>query len=154
MKPLKVLDGVFMVSRYAVAILMVVLGIATMLTTVSATGGPLDFLFGSTWFIIIFGLYVVYCGVMLLWGGIRNNYKVTSHGLLATFQAFVFASVLMAIQYGFVVSAWAPNAVCAVVIAIIYMRWRFKHNYVDLKHFDREMDKVSKDLIKSKSDKS
>lgn len=94
----------------------------------------MDFLFGSPWFVVIFGTFVFVVGLTLLLGLLFDRHKVIGYSLAGIFQCFLFAAVLMAIQFGFFSAVWAPNFICAVIVGALYVRWKIKHEYMDLHH--------------------
>lgn len=131
--------------KYFLAAIMVVEGIATMFSPLEPLGGSFGLLYSSRIALICFGLVFVASGLTLLYGKIRKKRKWVGNGLLSIAGCFLFGALLNGFTLGWPVGAWLWNAILALIVSALYLRWRFKTEYVDPNHFVDDVDGMRHD---------
>lgn len=119
------------VLKYAIAIYMMVAGLLTPWFAGLETTN-LGWVYSNPWSLLTLGLIIFACGLWLFIGKVRKNRRQTGQGLMACFCCFLFAGVLNSVA----LATFDPgNFIAAAVLALLYLRWRFKTAYIDPNHF-------------------
>lgn len=89
----------------------------------------------------IFGIIIFVSGAWLVYGKIRKSRKRIGEGIMATFLCFLFFGVLNTLAYG--IAGGGANFIAAVVMGLLYLRWRFKTAYIDPRHFAKDVEELN-----------
>lgn len=131
--------------KYLLAIFMMVAGVTTAIGPIAPAGGDLGWLYATRHALVLFGSVFFLSGASLLYGKIRRSRKWVGRGLMYIYLCFVFAACLNAMAWGLgVPTAWAGNLLMSVVVGLLYLRWKFKTEYVDPLHFTRDLESDDK----------
>ena len=124
------------VVKFILAGLTIMGGINGMLAPLAhAAPMPLHFIYGTRVGLVCFGLVVVACGLTLIYGKVRRSRQWTGRGLMAVYCSFLFATLIQIAAFGFSPEYWLINAVCAVIAGALWLRWKFKTEYINPAHF-------------------
>ena len=127
--------GVF---KYIVAGYMMLAGALTTFAPPDSTvDGSMHVIYGVQFSISVIGIIIFASGLTLMVGKMRKNRKLTGRGLFSTYLCFFFATLLNAAAYGDP-TTWVSNLVMAVIMGLLWLRWKFKTEYVNPKHFKPE----------------
>jgi hypothetical protein len=96
--------------------------------------GAMQAIYTSRISLVIIGLVIFLAGLILLIGKIKRSRKLVGRGLWAVYCCFVFATILNFLAYHDP-SYWVGNLVMAIVVGALWLRWKFKTEYVNPKHF-------------------
>lgn len=118
------------VFKYLIAIYMMFAGLVTPFMSVAID--HLGWLYSSPVSLTIAGTIIFCSGLWLFLGKVRRNRKQVGQGLMMCFCCFIFSGVLNSLAF---VMFDPGNFIAAGVIAILYLRWRFKTAYIDPEHF-------------------
>ena len=132
------LSGEYAISgfKYLIALFMILSGVLTAITPVEPASGALGVLYSSRLILVALGAIFAYCGGMLLYGKIRKSRKWTGRGLMAIYLCFVFAVLIQLSAYGFGdPSQWVGNLIASIIIGALWLRWKFKTEYIKTNHF-------------------
>jgi len=125
--------------KYLVAIFMMVAGVLTPLQNPEHVESTLGFIYESRLALSIFGIIFFLSGAMLFYGKFMKSKKWTGAGLFAIFACFLFSACLdTAARH----TPSIGNFVCALIMAALYLRWRFKTAYIDPNHFVDDVDNL------------
>lgn len=133
--------GVF---KYIAALFMMLAGVLTPLYTAPHVNGSLGFLYSSRLSLSLFGLVFFLSGSMLLYGKMMKSKRWTGNGLFAVFTCFLFSGLIE------VTARHTPsigNFASALIMAVLYLRWRFKTAYIDPHHFTDTVDTERRDGV-------
>lgn len=129
--------------KYLMAVVLMINGAMTAaFAEVDPDTTALGFIYQSHVVLSIFGVFIFLCGLWLFIGKIRKNRKQTGQGLMAVFCCYWFATVLQYVAYAGELDAWLVNGIMALVMALLYLRWRFKTAYIDPNHFRDEAERL------------
>lgn len=128
--------------KYLLSGYMMLAGIVTSLGPPVDVSGPLTFLYTSRISLLLFGLIFFLSGLALLYGKIRKSRRWTGHGLFAIYMCFTFFAALNYVAIGELTS-WIGNLIAAVVVGSLWLRWRFKTQYINPNHFIRDIEELS-----------
>lgn len=101
--------------------------------------GALGFLYETRASLVFFGILFACSGLMLLYGKWRRSRKWTGRGLMFIYCEFLFATIINGIAYNWVPGYWVGNAVATAIVAALWLRWKFKTEYVNPRHFRDDM---------------
>ena len=129
------------VLKYLLALFMMFAGVMVAIAPVEPSGAPLGWLYESRVALVIYGVTFFSAGFALFWGKIRRSRKWVGRGLLWIYMSFVYAAILNMMAWGVGdFAAWGGNAIVAVVVGMLYLRWRFQTEYIDPNHFKNDLD--------------
>lgn len=119
--------------KYLLAVFMILAGIATAISDLMPLGdGTLGYIYTHRWALVSLGTIFTASGLALLYGKITRSRHWIGYGLLSIFACFLFAFILnTGSSQGF---DWG-NAMAAVVVGALFLRWRFKTSYINPNHF-------------------
>jgi cytochrome c biogenesis protein CcdA len=121
--------------KYVVAGYMMLAGIATVFAPADQTvSGIAQVVYSTHIGLIVAGIIIFISGTVLLVGKIKRNKTLTGRGLLYCYLCFLFAAILNAAAYGDP-TTWIGNLVMAIILGVLYLRWKFKTQYVNPRHF-------------------
>lgn len=121
--------------KYLMGVSMMVSGVQTAFFLEPVQASALGWLYESRLAMVCFGVLFFVCGATLFLGKILRKRKWVGRGLMSIFCCYTFATVLQFIVYAGDPSQWVINAVLAVVMGLLYLRWRFKTAYINPDHF-------------------
>lgn len=121
--------------KYILAIFMMYAGVTTALSPTQSVPGSFGFVYSSRISLVIFGIIFFISGSILLYGKIRRSRRWTGKGLLLIYLCFLFATLVNGISLGGNPSVWVYNFFGTIITASLWLRWKFKTEYVDRKHF-------------------
>ena len=131
------------VFQYLLALFMMFAGIATAIGPITPLDGELGWLYSSRYHLVFYGTTFFVAGFTLFWGKIRKPRKWTGRGLLWIYLSFVFATLMNLLAWGFgMPGAWVGNLLASIIVGALYLRWRFKTEYIDPKHFTRDIEEL------------
>lgn len=133
------------VFKYLIAGYMMLAGAVTTVAEQLPTTGPLGFLYSSRVSLVIIGLLIFTAGAVLLYGKIRKSKRWTGRGLFYVYMCFLFASILNYIAYSGDPTTWVSNLVVAGITGTLYLRWKFKTEYINPNHFKKDINDLLKD---------
>lgn len=110
-------------------------GITTMFSPVTPAAGALGLIYSSRITLIILGVIIMGCALALLYGRLRRSRVWTGRGLMAVYCCYFFAALLNGAAFGWTPDAWLPNMLLAFIAGILWLRWKFKTEYIDPQHF-------------------
>lgn len=119
--------------KYLVAGYMMLAGVLTPFATDAST--TLGWIYGNPYSLAVLGLLVFVSGAILLYGKVRRSKRWTGRGLFYCCACFLFAAILNAVAYVGDPTYWVGNAVAALVMAALWLRWKLKQVYVSPNHF-------------------
>ena len=129
--------------KYFMAVALMLNGLTTAIFGEVDDGTvALGWIYQSHTVLAIFGIIIFLCGLTLFIGKILKRRNLTGQGLMAVFCCYLFATVLQYIAYAGDPSAWVVNAIFAVAMGLLYLRWRFKTAYIDPNHFRDDVEKL------------
>lgn len=131
LKPSKWGERILGAFKYLVAVYMMVAGVITPFIAAVDTR-HFGWVYSSKWSLICLGLIIFLSGLWLFLGKIRKRRKQTGQGLMAVFCCFLFAGMLNSVAFGALDSG---NFIAALVMGLLYLRWRFKTAYINPDHF-------------------
>jgi intracellular septation protein A len=124
------------VFEYLVAGYLVLAGGLTMVIQPDpAVTNFMRVLYGTRTGVIIVGLVIVISGLVLMIGKIRKSKRQHGRGLFCTYLCFFFAAILNAVAYAGDPTVWVSNAVMALIIGALWLRWRLKTEYINPRQF-------------------
>ena len=121
--------------KYALAVFMIIEGFLTMCAPTESVHGALGFIYSSRISLVILGFIFVVSGSILLYAKIRRSRKWTGRGLLAVYLCFLFATIIQAVAYSGVLSAWVGNLLFTMIVGGLYLRWKYKTEYINPNYF-------------------
>lgn len=128
--------------KYLLGVGMVASAFTTAFGPLEPVAGSLGWIYSSRFALIMFGLFFLVAGVMLLYGKVTKSKKFTGWGLMLTYLSFLFATLLNALAFGITASNVWSNAIFVVVVGILWLRWRFKTAYINPNHFRPEIENI------------
>lgn len=132
-------ERVISVFKYIVACYMIIAGALTIFMPSDNTVNPkVSLVFGHKISIVIIAIAILASGVVLLIGKIKKNRVLTGRGLFAVYLCFFFATILNAIAYYGDPTTWVSNLIMAIIMGLLWLRWKFKTEYVNPHHFRQE----------------
>lgn len=142
---LKVIDYGLSILKYLIGIFMFVIGLATMFAPITHSVSMLGLLFAyrATW--VVCGVTFAASGAWLLYGKLTKNRIATGHGLMAIYLCLVFATVVNGFLTHWLLASWLGNAIFAVVVGLLYLRWKFRVAYIDSNKFATDIDGLRHD---------
>lgn len=127
--------------KYIVAIFMMVAGVLTPLQDLEHVDSPLGFIYESRAALSIFGVIFFLSGAVLFYGKMMKRKKWTGVGLFSIFACFLFSGILDTVARG---TPSIGNFVCSIIMAALYLRWRFKTAYIDPNHFVDDVETLGR----------
>jgi hypothetical protein len=127
------------VFKYLVAVYMMVAGLLTPWFAGVEGVKHLTWIYQSEWSLVTIGIIIFLCGLWLFLGKVRKSRVQTGQGLMAVFCCFLFAGVLNSVA---LVMFDPGNFIAAGIMALLYLRWRFKTAYIDPNHFRDEAERI------------
>jgi hypothetical protein len=128
----KVWEGSLTVFKFIIAIFMMVAGVMTCFGPLTPMDGALGWVYQSRIALVSFGVVFFLSGLTLFYGKARRSRRWTGHGLMAVFCCFWFAAILETIADN---SVSYGNFIAALILAALYLRWKFKMTYINPRHF-------------------
>jgi hypothetical protein len=128
--------------KYLISILVMLSAVSTAFGPTSPVGGTFDFVYTVRGVRIALGVCIFFAGALLFYGKLRKNRKVTGWGLMAVYLCFVFGTVVNFITFPKIPSYWIGNLIFALITGLLWLRWRFKTQYVDPKGFKSTVVKL------------
>lgn len=118
--------------------------LAGALTPLSAIEGTkLGFLYANPYSLVVIGLIIFVSGGMLMYGKIRKSKLWTGRGLMWIYMCFLFAAILNFVAFDGAVASWLSNLILAFITAGLWLRWKNKTEYINPRHFVRDIEKLS-----------
>lgn len=124
--------------KYLLGGIMVLSGISTLFTSTTPVSGPLGYLYSTRAGLVVFGVLVIISGGTLIYGKIRKSRRWTGRGLFWIFLILLFGTIIQFVAFVGDPSAWVGNAVFCIVTAVLWLRWKFKTEYYNPRHFVTE----------------
>ena len=128
---------------YLLAVFMVIIGLETALTPLEPRGGELGFIFGNRVPLVMFGLWFSSSGAALFYGNLKKRRRVVSWSLMSIYLSFLFGAVISGVASDWHILAWLPNFIASLSVGALWLWWRMKTEYIDLKEI-RELRKSLK----------
>lgn len=107
--------------------------------------GLMHILYGTHLGLIIAGLIIAASGLTLLVSKIKKLKKTHGRGLFYVYLCYLFATILNFIAYGGTAS-WVGNAIGILVVGALWLRWKFKTEYVNPRQFRNKTIDMRNDL--------
>ena len=129
------LNRVISVFEYIVAGYMLLAGVLTMF--IAPDQNVTNFMhaiYGTRIGVVVVGLIIVISGGALMIGKIRKSNKEHGRGLFYVYLCFFFAAILNAVAYAGDPTVWVSNAIMAVIMGVLWLRWRMKTEYITFRH--------------------
>lgn len=114
--------------KYILAVFMMYAGIMTTMLPPEPSS-RLGFIYESRVSLVVFGIIFFLSGLTLLVGKIKKWRRVEGWGLMANYLCFFFAFILNWVGLGWG-AAWG-NLIVAVVVAGLYLRWKYHIFYYE-----------------------
>jgi predicted Na+-dependent transporter len=129
------------IFKYIVAVYMMLIGLLTPWAASSPDNlERLGWVYTSKWSLVALGLIIFLSGLWLFVGKIRKNRRQTGRGLMAIFCCFLFGAALNSVALGIFDYG---NLIGALIMGLLYLRWRFKTAYIDPNHFRDEAERLT-----------
>jgi Mn2+/Fe2+ NRAMP family transporter len=129
------------VFKYLLAGYMMLAGVLTPFSGVEGT--KLGFFYSNHISLTILGLIIFVSGAMLMYGKIRKSKRWTGKGLLWIYLCFLFATLANFIAFSADPTYWVANLIFTIVTALLWLRWKNKTEYIDPRHFIRDIEKLT-----------
>jgi hypothetical protein len=91
--------------------------------------GLMHLLYGTHLGLIIAGLLVLSSGLTLFIAKIKKKDKWHGRGLFFVYLCYTFATILNYVAYNGQLALWLGNAIGALVVGLLWLRWKFKTEY-------------------------
>lgn len=140
----RILGPIVGTIKYALAIFMIVAGVSTMFSPLTPLHGALGFLFAHRWTLVVVGSVFSGSGAWLLLGKLLKKRYWVGHSLMAIFLCFLFSTLLQGAAFGWAPSYWLANGVAAVGVALLWLWWKFKTQYVNVPDFRKKAIKINR----------
>lgn len=137
-------EGAISVFKYILGGFMVIAGLQTMFAPITIVGDALGAFFLNRLLLVLFGLIFASCGVTLLYGKIRRSRRWTGRGLMGIYLCFVFGTIINIATNGFLPATWVGNFVLSLITGALWLRWKFKTEYINPLHFVDEVVELKK----------
>jgi hypothetical protein len=134
-------DKVISVLTYIIAGFMLLAGVLTPFAKLQPMDGALGYIYNTRISLVCFGIVFFASGAALLYGKIRKNKTWTGNGLLAVFACFTFSAVLETVARN---TPSIGNIIAAIILAILYLRWRFTTVYVKPEELQDKIDEITR----------
>lgn len=138
----KILETAISIFKYLLALFMMLAGVLTAIGPLTPMDGALGLIYSTRISLVTFGIIFFLSGAALLYGKIKRCRKWTGWGLMAIYCCFTFATLLNFIAFGVAPSEWLGNAIGMVVVGALWLRWRFKTEYINPNHFAKDIYKL------------
>lgn len=92
--------------------------------------------------LFILGSLIFLSGFTLLVGKLMKSRKWTGRGLFAVYLCYLFATILNFIAYSGDPALWLGNAIGFIVVGALWLRWKFKTEYVNPRHFRDDVNET------------
>lgn len=130
------------VLEWLIAIYMLLGGVSTAFSPTRPFDGALGAVFASRTSLVIIGVIIFLSGLLLLTGKIFSKKKLHGYGLLAIYLVNVFILFLEIIVFQMEVIRWVESVLLAALCAILWLRWKFKTEYIDMKEIRKLRQEV------------
>jgi uncharacterized membrane protein YccC len=107
--------------------------------------GLMHLLYGTHIGLVIAGILVLLSGFTLVMSKIRKSNKWHGRGLFFVYLCYTFATVLNYVAYHGILGLWLGNAIGALVVGILWLRWKFKNDYLNPRHMYSEIRQIKPD---------
>lgn len=142
---MNIIDRGLSIFNYALAIFMVIVGVATAFQPLLDPTNNLGFLFSHRFAWVTMGGFFCAVGGTLLYGKIRKRKKLVEYALMTIYLSFLFSGVLNGYAFGWAVAAWLPDLIASLVVGADYVHYRFVTAYLDPKTFEADIDGLRDD---------
>lgn len=134
------INKVISVFNYFLCGLVMLSGISAIFADPDLTvTGSMHFIYGSHLALMTLGIIIFLCGFTLLYGKLRNSRVWTGRGLWLIYCCFLFGAVLNGVAYSWAPHMWVPNAAFALITGLIWLRWKFRTEYIDVHELAGEL---------------
>ena len=138
------MENVISGFKYLLSVMMMGSGILTTIAPITQVDGALGFIYSTRISLVFFGIIFFICGLILLCGKIRKSKKWTGKGLLYIYLCFLFATLINMAAFGFFpVGHWIGNLIFAIITGLLWLRWKFKTEYVNPNHFHTDIQELT-----------
>lgn len=128
--------------KYAIALLVMLAGASAMFAPLTPISGPLGLLYATRWGLVLFGVVTVASGLALFIGKVIRSKKLTGRGLMACYMCLLFATIIQGLAFMWDPGTWLLNAIFTIITGALWLRWKFKTEYVNPKHFREEVARM------------
>lgn len=129
------------VFKYIIGGYMMLAGLVTPFS--ADEGTTLGWIYSNPYSLTVLGIIVFVSGAMLVYGKIRKSKLWTGRGLMWIFMCFLFAAILNFVAYEGDWTYWLGNLFAAIITGALWLRWKNKTEYINPKHFVRDIEKLS-----------
>lgn len=136
----KITEQALSAIKYIISVFMMFYGVARAFGPIKPLDGDLGVLYSSRLFLVIMGIIFFASGLVLLLGKINRRKKMVGYGLGLVYLCFLFGTVINGMATDWRFAAWGPNLLCTIIVGVLWLRWKFKTEYVDPKHFIDDLD--------------
>ena len=114
---------------------MTLSGIQTIFTPLTPMSGPLGYVYSTRLTLVIFGIIILTSGLTLIIAKIRHNKRWTGRALMAIYLCYLFATLLQGFAFNWAWDYWGVNMIMTLITGALWLRWKFKTEYINPKHF-------------------
>lgn len=126
--------------KYLVAGYMMLAGLLTPFMGIDGTS--LGILYENLISLTIIGLIIFASGAMLMWGKVRKSKVWTGRGLMWVYMCFLFAAAINYVAFSGAPETWVSNLVMGIIMGALWLRWKFKTQYINPNHFKRDIEEL------------
>jgi peptidoglycan/LPS O-acetylase OafA/YrhL len=105
----------------------------------------LSWLYATHAGLFVAGVVIFLSGAALMYGKVRRSKRWVGKGLMYVYMCFVFATLLNFVAYNGDWTVWVGNAIVALITGALWLRWKFKTQYINKNHFKRDIEELTKD---------
>jgi hypothetical protein len=132
-------EHIISVVKYLLAALVIFAGVSTAWMPLTPVSGPLGFIYSTRVGLLLFGAVVFASGALLMVSKIKHSRRGVGRGLMACYCCFLFATIIQIAAFGLSPANWAGNAIFALLTGALWLRWKFKTEYIDPGHFRHDV---------------
>lgn len=144
----KAINVLFHIIEWFVSFVLVTNGLSLIFIEQGLSpAGPLASIFGADLALVIYGVLFLALGLTLIASKVLRKKRLHTHTLFATYLTSVFIFFIEWIIVGWG-AALIDTAVVSLLIAVAYLRWKFRTQYITNGEFAKEIAELRHDRPK------
>lgn len=125
--------------KWVLAVFVMYIGVMIAIGPLTPIEGILGVLYSSRLFVVTYGAWTFLAGAALLYGKWQKSKKWTGVGLFNIYLNALFACIINGFAHSWSLDSWPIAAVFALITGLLWLRWKFKTEYINPNHFRREV---------------